>query len=291
MTNPSQSTPKPLNDAEKANLSQRLLTSALLLPVIVIIVLLGGFPFALLLTFVAIVGLIEFYSLPKNLPIRAVTLIGVIISLLIIVAFYIGNNELWIISLIAGTVLTLIYTYLKASNGVLALKRTAMTLFGVFYIAFPTGFLIHLRLDKNGLLWIVVILAITWGTDTFAYIGGRLWGKNPLAPKISPKKTVEGAIVGAIGGIIPALIFFALDQSLTTAGIVMVIFGPLVAIFGDLLESAIKRQFHVKDSQVGNFNLFPGHGGVLDRIDALICVSVYAYIFIMLFLIQHPIYR
>ena len=102
-----------------------------------------------------------------------------------------------------------------------------------------------------------MILCVTWGTDTFAYIGGRLWGKTKLAPKLSPKKTVEGAIVGAIGGITGALILLAYTHTISPGSLIFVLLAPLVAIAGDLVESALKRFFGVKNSHIDGWIFCP----------------------------------
>src|SRR5690606_17236083 len=99
-----------------------------------------------------------------------------------------------------------------------------------------------------------------WGSDTFAYLGGRFFGKTKLAPVLSPKKTVEGAIIGIFGGIIPATLVLFLGEQLTTGSFLLVCAGPFAAIGGDLFESALKRYFGVKDSHIAGLNIFPGHG-------------------------------
>jgi phosphatidate cytidylyltransferase len=132
------------------------------------------------------------------------------------------------------------------------------------------------------LVWLLLVFCVTWGTDSFAYIGGRLWGKTPLAPKLSPRKTLEGAVVGVIGGIVPSLILLATANLLSAGTIFFVLVAPLVAIAGDLFESGLKRFFEVKDSHIAGFDILPGHGGILDRTDALLLVSMFAYAVFML---------
>ena len=113
----------------------------------------------------------------------------------------------------------------------------------------------------------IFVFIVIWGTDSFAYLAGRQYGKHKLAPEISPNKTIEGAIGGVIGSVVLTLIalpiynppYFSIVEFILLV-VSLSVFGQL----GDLVESAYKRQFGVKDS--GGF--FPGHGGVLDRFDS-----------------------
>ena len=129
--------------------------------------------------------------------------------------------------------------------------------------------------DVQGRAWVLVVCAVTWGSDTSAYFVGRALGRRPFFPRISPKKTVEGAIGGIVGGVLSALVVAVLadwQQPLPIAALVALTCA-VAAQTGDLVESALKRQAGVKDSGT----LIPGHGGVLDRIDGLLFVAGVAY--------------
>jgi phosphatidate cytidylyltransferase len=121
-------------------------------------------------------------------------------------------------------------------------------------------------------------LAITWAADTVAYFAGRAFGKHPLAPHISPKKTWEGSLAGLIGSLAVAYAFhFWLTIPLPHL-LAMATLGNIAGQMGDLLESAYKRSAGVKDSG----SLLPGHGGILDRIDGLIlCIPVIWYYLVL----------
>ena len=141
---------------------------------------------------------------------------------------------------------------------------------GGLYLGWTGGHLAELREVPNGLAWVALALATVWLADSGAYLAGRLFGKHKLAPRISPGKTWEGYIGGiftsAVGG--------------TAIGIVSSIGWPVgfiagllvgsLSIFGDLIESMIKREAHAKDSG----HIIPGHGGVFDRIDSLLWAAV-----------------
>jgi phosphatidate cytidylyltransferase len=125
--------------------------------------------------------------------------------------------------------------------------------------------------ERAGWQWVVLLFIVTWANDTFAYFTGRFLGKRPLAPRISPKKTWEGFWGGAVGSVVGAVVVKALflpDLSVPAAVLVGAggaVLGPL----GDLAESMLKRAAGVKDSS----RLVPGHGGLLDRIDAVLFVA------------------
>jgi phosphatidate cytidylyltransferase len=274
------------NEAAKhplSNVAQRVITAAVVGPLVVIAVLIGGLAFTLVVTVFALVGLLEFYMLARDRPSQGSALVGVPTMLLVVLAFHFGQPAFSLIILALCAVVTFCLEMIRNRADVRRnFLQVGMTLAGVLYLGFPSGFLVGLRGLPNGGLWILVILCVTWGTDTFAYVGGRLWGKTKLAPKLSPKKTVEGAIVGVIGGIVPALILLAYTDTISAGTLVFVVLGPLVAIFGDLFESALKRFFNVKDSHIDGLDLLPGHGGILDRTDALLLVATFAYFAFML---------
>jgi phosphatidate cytidylyltransferase len=130
--------------------------------------------------------------------------------------------------------------------------------------------LIKLRIE-GGPTWIFILFALVWSTDTFAYFAGRKWGKHPMAPQISPKKTREGLAGGLIGclALMTALVYVfpsLIAPAQRLYWLVLVLLIALISVMGDLYESMLKRIAQVKDSG----RLLPGHGGVLDRVDSLI---------------------
>jgi phosphatidate cytidylyltransferase len=138
---------------------------------------------------------------------------------------------------------------------------------GVLYCGLLTGTIVYgtktFKMD-----YFLAILIASFLTDTLAYLGGKFMGKRPLAPKISPNKTIEGALCGLIGGSIVTCLF--LNSLVHSGSILFIIFFSLMASFfsqiGDLYESMLKRIFGIKDSG----KILPGHGGALDRIDGLL---------------------
>lgn len=146
----------------------------------------------------------------------------------------------------------------------------ATLMFGALYVGFGFRFLIIMR--DMGLETIIYQLIVIWATDTGAYFVGRQIGKVPLAPEISPNKTVEGSIGGIVLAVIASSIYVAwLKPNLGQLDHIWIltILMSIVGQYGDLVESAYKRHFNVKDSG----RLIPGHGGVLDRFDSMIFTS------------------
>ena len=155
-----------------------------------------------------------------------------------------------------------------------SIHRVSIDLLGIVYLGFTLPALIQLRnLHPEGWGWVFFAILVTAGGDTGGYFAGRAFGKRKLAPILSPKKTIEGYIGGLILGTAGAFFARAIFTSCTDLSILDCIFiglaGVTVGVWGDLFESMIKRATKVKDSGT----LIPGHGGILDRVDALLFVS------------------
>lgn len=144
------------------------------------------------------------------------------------------------------------------------------------YPLFPFVILIRFSMIEYGKVLICVLFLFTSMFDTACYIMGHLFGRTPLLPSISPKKTVEGFLGGIMTVfIIGFIIAYLLKIDSKMSFLLIITSIALVSVVGDLFESLIKRQVHMKDSG----NLLPGHGGILDRIDSLLFVVVYFYFF------------
>jgi phosphatidate cytidylyltransferase len=268
---------------DNTNLIQRVRTGLLLLPIVIIVTYLGGWAFVAGVAVVAVVGVLEFCALGVKRDIEGSGLVAIPAAILIVLAFHLNQPPLWQAALV-GSVLgvLLLETFRGQHNPKRRLVKVCTTLAALFYVAFPAAFMVAVRDMNQGLVLLMLIFLITWGTDTAAYLGGRLWGKTKFAPTISPKKTLEGAITGVVGGILPAAILLGLSGLWSTTALVPIAVGPLLAILGDLLESGVKRAFQVKDSHILGFDILPGHGGVLDRVDSLIVVTVFCYLYFLM---------
>jgi len=136
---------------------------------------------------------------------------------------------------------------------------------------------------EDGGYWILMAFAVVWGSDTGAYFSGRAFGKHKLAPRVSPKKTVEGAVGGLLASVTAVVIFklTALPELAWWQVFALAVPANILGQTGDLCESLIKRAHGVKDSGI----IIYGHGGMLDRIDALIFALPWFYFF------QHYLFR
>jgi phosphatidate cytidylyltransferase len=150
---------------------------------------------------------------------------------------------------------------------------------GIFYAGLSGISLAALR-DSYGIVAILFIFAVVWGTDILAYFVGRAVGGPKLAPRISPGKTWSGAIGGTLSGVIAGCVVIWLVGEQLHAGLVLfTIFLSIFSQIGDLFESYIKRRFGVKDSS----HLIPGHGGVMDRVDGLVFACFLAFLGALIF--------
>ena len=270
--------------AEQAtNLRSRLITASIILPLAVLAALAGGEYFLLFALPWMCIGMLEFYVMEKDTPMQGSSLTGIPTGIAVALGFFFALDWLWQLALAVGICVTLALEISRQPKKLLlALAQVGTTLCGVLYIALPAGFMLGLRnVQPDGLIWLFVVFAITWGTDTFGYVFGRAFGKIKLAPLISPNKTVEGAIGGILGALVLAFGLLLASGAFEPVLIPMILVGPILAVGGDLFESALKRFFRVKDSYVRGLNILPGHGGVLDRIDALVWVATWVFLYLL----------
>lgn len=262
-----------------SDLAQRALTALIGASLVIAAMWVGGWLFAAVIALAAVLAQRELYLLASKASVTPMRGLGLAMGAI---------ASLWAVLPWAAPVLT-IGGLLVVLAPLVKVRQTplldvATTLLGVFYPAALAGFILSLRAidwPGNAPFWLTVgVLSGVWGSDTFAYLAGRAFGKHPLFPRVSPKKTWEGAIGGLVGAVAIASAFkvLALDAEWTWLDVTVVaaacgVAGPL----GDLAESLFKRSADVKDS--GSW--LPGHGGMLDRVDAaLVAVPLVALWFL-----------
>lgn len=258
----------------------RILVSLVGLPLVFGAVWLGGWWLFALLVVAALVALHEFYVIARPLrPLVAAGYGGVILAL---VGARTGGLEWMLAGFLAVFVLAFVL------NGIAETKAPATvavssTVLGAAWVGFGPGYLLLLRdIPLHPRLAVFTVLLAVWGGDTAAYLVGRAIGRHKLAPAISPGKTWEGFVAGFLAAVF--ITFLALYENKDTfltvwQALVLGVVLAVAAVVGDLFESALKRDLHVKDSG----RLLAGHGGMLDRLDALLFALPAAYCLIAAF--------
>lgn len=251
----------------------RVITALVSLPIIVLVVYLGGFWFFATILLIALVAGWEFGRMMKaggyfTTPFFT---LGFIVLLL----FESYRSDLSLRCILSTVLLLSLVWQLFDQRSRTPTTDWALTLIGGLYIGWGLAHLVALRELGNGLTWVTLAVVSTWAADTCAYLVGRTLGRHKLWPRHSPKKTWEGLWGGIVGGVLGAVAvaYFAGLPWETALSVGVIV--PVVALFGDLSISMMKRHVGVKDSS----NLVPGHGGVLDRLDSFLFVSVVVYYF------------
>ncbi|MBM7647097.1 phosphatidate cytidylyltransferase [Bacillus ectoiniformans] len=252
-------------------MKQRIITAVVAAAAFLPIVLYGGWPFLIMTYLMATVALQEALKMKKtaiaSLPgMLSVALLWVLLvpERMTVAIEHAGYNKLQLALLIV--LLLLIYTVLTKNR--FNFDDAAFCVLTALYVGF--GFYYFLETREAGAVFVFFALFITWATDSGAYFVGRAYGKRKLWPEISPKKTVEG-FVGGIASALAVAVIFSLTTDMQTVLPLLLIATAVLSIFGqlgDLVESALKRHYHVKDSGT----ILPGHGGVLDRVDSWLFV-------------------
>jgi len=261
-------------------LRTRLVTAAVAIPSLWLLVqFLPAALFAGFIGAVVAVALYEYFAMAlPTTPLERT--VGILYGLVLAAGVIARRPEIWgaalAVAVVGGFVLTLLHhTDLGA-----AVQRHGLTLLGILYIGFFVPHVVLLRGIPYGWQWVLLTLFTAMGSDSGAYFAGRTWGRHKLAPAVSPSKTVEGAF-GGVGGaiataIICQLIFFpALGRRET---LLLAVAISVLAQFGDLAESVLKRAFGAKDSGW----IIPGHGGILDRLDSMLLPVVFVYYYAVL---------
>ncbi|HJG32744.1 phosphatidate cytidylyltransferase [Jeotgalicoccus aerolatus] len=247
----------------------RTITAVIALLLFLPIVIMGSWPLLVLVYLMAITGLYEIlkmnrihiFSLPGILSLIALCMV------LIPQESYSPNIAEYQLEIIVGLALIMLSTTVVSKNR-FTFVDMGFCVLAVAYIGI--GFMYFFETREAGLIYILYALLIVWLTDSGAYILGKAFGRRKLWPQISPNKTIEGSVGGTLVSVIIPIVFVSFGVMegslwlLIPFTIVLSIFGQM----GDLVESALKRHFDVKDS--GTF--LPGHGGILDRFDSFIFV-------------------
>jgi phosphatidate cytidylyltransferase len=251
-----------------SDLAGRILVAVLLAPIALGCVYLGGIAMLMLALLVCGLALDEFFRMARKL--RPIPLTGFAAGLAMVLATW-GGGVGWSLAALAASIPITFIVVAGVALRESALGSVAVTTFGALYVGGGLASLVALRglhgaPPNFGWNLVLAVLLGTWASDIFAYAGGRLLGRHRLAPAISPNKTVEGFVIGLAAGVFVTWVTLY-RQGFTNPQALLVGAGvALAAPLGDLFESFLKRDLGVKDSGT----LLAGHGGMLDRIDALL---------------------
>jgi phosphatidate cytidylyltransferase len=257
----------------RSDLGARVLAALPAIAFVILITAKGGLVFVAGLFVVGMVCLAELYKLMGRA--RPVPLGGYIGLLALLLAAYYGDQFQILLVFVATVPLTFFLAVARPRRENVS-WGIAATLLGITWIGLALAHAVLLRDLPHGGALVVDVLLGTFVGDTAAYIGGRAWGRRPLAPRISPNKTVEGLLVGILGGTLAFWGFQVAYQNAFLGGAHALLMGFAVALaapVGDLFESLIKRDLDVKDTGT----VFGPHGGALDRLDAVFFTAVVGY--------------
>lgn len=265
-------------------MKERLISAVFGIAVFLIALAAPAIVFDVLIVALTALAIYEFYKAAGILEIKSLAAsgaFGALLSALFGVAHTGGNIFLFeLCLLVTALYIGVIFLLMVLCHRSVTTARAATAFFGAFFPALLYSYLIALRNSGDGRFLIILLFAAVWAADGGAYFVGVFFGKHPLAPALSPKKTVEGAIGGIFGaeaamGIYALVLIKIFDISCSVP--VMLLVGFLCAVIGpvgDIATSAVKREYGIKDYG----SLIPGHGGALDRFDSILLASPLVFI-------------
>lgn len=259
----------------------RLLSGIVLVLVALLTIISGGPILFMTLLCISLIGMQELYRVmgvreEKFNLLQGAGYAGIILYYTLIY-FDLGRfGELALIGALVLMMFVYVFTYPKYHA-----SQIMAAFFGIVYVGVMLSYIYQTRMlepDGKFLVWLVFICS--WGCDTCAYCVGMLIGKHKMAPVLSPKKSVEGAVGGVVGAALIGVIYGAvLGRDMVAYGVISAV-GALISMVGDLAASAIKRNMGIKDYG----KLIPGHGGILDRFDSVIFTAPIIYFLSTLFM-------
>jgi phosphatidate cytidylyltransferase len=260
------------------------LTSGIVLVLLVVVTCsFGSWPLWLFTMLIGYIGLYEFYrvfEIPFASALGAAGVIGTALWEAMVYALSGGLSShkevLYFMLLVAFMLIMAVYVFTFPKYDT---QKVLAAFFGIVYVPVMLSFIYQTRMLPEGFSLVWLIFFCSWGCDTFAYCTGMLLGRHKLAPVLSPKKSIEGAVGGVLGAALLGVIYAVLIGK--PAGIYALIcaVGAVASQIGDLAASAIKRQHEMKDYG----NLIPGHGGILDRFDSVIVTAPMIYMLAVAF--------
>ncbi len=255
---------------------QRLLSGIVMVIVLVLTVGIGGYLLFGVALVVSLIGMSELYHV-EDVREKLIGFIGYAAAIAYYILLLLGRRQdfmaLFILFLMA-VMAVYVFTYPTYRS-----HQVMTVFFGLFYVAVMLSYIYQTRMLEDGSVVVWLIFLSSWGCDTCAYCVGMLIGKHKMTPRLSPKKSIEGAIGGIAGAALLGLLFAVVMNNLGLASASVPMYalicgvGAVIAQIGDLAASAIKRNHDIKDYG----HLIPGHGGILDRFDSVIFTAPAIY--------------
>ena len=255
----------------------RLLSGILLVIIALITIITGGDVLFATIALISLIGMTEIYKV-LDIQKKELGIVGYLAAIAYFAFIRFGMTE-WVTALGIGFLILImgvyVFTYPKFRS-----EHVTLAFFGLFYVAFMLSYVYQIRMLEQGAFLVWLVFLCSWGCDTCAYCVGVTMGKHKLAPVLSPKKSVEGAIGGVLGAAVLGAIYASVINHFapgTGAGVfqyaIICGIGAIISQVGDLAASAIKRNHDIKDYG----KLIPGHGGILDRFDSVIITAPIIY--------------
>jgi phosphatidate cytidylyltransferase len=252
-------------------LAQRVLSAIVGIPLVLVVTYLGGIWFAVAVALILLVATSEFHLASRNYSRPLAVVSALLAAAFGLIPVFNPGLTVWALLATLMVALPLIWA-LFTVDVELAVDKWAFSVASIGYVGVLGSHFTALRTGQQGLELFLLALVVPWVTDTGAYTIGRMAGRHKLAPKISPGKTVEGAVAGfVVGSLATVGIWRLLQIDLSPAVLVaLALLLPVLGQLGDLAESLLKRGLHIKDSST----LIPGHGGFLDRLDSILFTAI-----------------
>lgn len=255
----------------------RLVSGIILVALSLLFIITGGDLLLAVMLILSLIGMSELYKVfdvEKKLP-GILGYFGCVAYYLDLRFKFCQDNMVILLAFLILLLTVFVFGYPKYHS-----HQVMATFFGLFYVGVMLSFLYQTRMLESGQFIVWLIFLCSWGCDTAAYCVGVLFGKHKMAPILSPKKSIEGAVGGVVGAMLLTGIYclviskvFNMDDFVILPLVIISGVGALISMVGDLAASAIKRNFEIKDYG----KLIPGHGGVLDRFDSVIITAPIIY--------------
>ena len=251
----------------------RLISGIVLVIIALATIISGSWILFFTLLAVSLIGMRELYKVMKvsDEHVTVLELVGYLGAVLYYIAMKADFGNYGTMAIIISMILILfvyVFGYPKYHA-----EQVMAAFFGVVYVAVMLSFIYLTRSLPDGKFLVLLIFLCSWGCDTCAYCVGMLIGKHKMAPVLSPKKSIEGAVGGVAGAALLGVIYAAATQGKMAEYALICAVGALISMVGDLAASAIKRNQNIKDYG----KLIPGHGGILDRFDSVIITAPVIY--------------